>query len=188
MKLNRLFPSAVLAHARGTFLAGLSILAVVALASSALFTPARAAGGSHHDDEDGQSLAQVAEVQQLLTDFHGALSYGGDITAMMSLWADDSSITLNGVAHIGKPAVQTFFTSGGYFLHNWVSLAPEYKTQITVHGHTAEATTQCVAVDVDPSSPTFHHVLSVIQVNATAERHEGKWLFTSMNNTSPAPL
>ena len=104
---------------------------------------------------------------------------------MMSLWADNSSITFNGTAHVGKPAVQAFFQSSGYFLNNWVSLAPEYKTQITIHGNTATITTQCVAIDLN-ASPMV--VKSVIQVNATCEKIRGKWLFTSMNNTTPAPL
>ncbi len=184
-QINRLINSTVLTHARGAFLAGLAALAVIALASSTLLTPARAAGGPHHEDEDGPPLAQEAEILQLLADFHGALSYHGNLSAMSDIWAEDSSITLNGVSHVGKPAVMTFFVTGGYFLNNWVSLAPEYKTQITVHGHTAEATTQCVAIDL---SATPMVVKGVIQVNATAVRQHGKWLFTSMNNTTPAPL
>jgi hypothetical protein len=129
--------------------------------------------------------AEVAELDQLAADFHGALSYGGNITAMMSLWADNSSITLNGTPHVGKAAVQAFFQGNGYFLNNWVSLAPEYKTQITIHGNTAEISTQCVAIDLNASPMA---VKSVIQVNATCERIKGQWFFTSMDNTSPAPL
>lgn len=140
-----------------------------------------------HAGPDGQQTqnTQVADLDQLAAAFHGALSYGGNITAMMSLWADDSSITLNGTAHVGKPAVQAFFQTSGYFLNNWVSLAPEYKTQITIHGNTAEISTQCVAIDLN-ASPMV--VKGVIQVNATCEKINGVWLFTSMNNTTGAPL
>ena len=163
-----------------TRLATIASVGLLALATLCFIAPA-------HAGPDGQQTqnTQVADLDQLAAGFHGALSYGGNITAMMSLWADDSSITLNGVAHVGKPAVQAFFQSGGYFLHNWVSLAPEYKTQITIHGNTAEITTQCVAIDLD-SSPMV--VKGVIQVNATCEKINGIWLFTSMNNTTPAPL
>jgi len=31
-------------------------------------------------------------------------------------------------------------------------------------------------------------VKGVVQVNAIAEKHNGHWVFISMNNTSPAPL
>ena len=50
----------------------------------------------------------------------------------MGLWTEDDSLTLNGAENDGKAAVQAFFLSTGYFHNNWVSLAPEYKTQVTV--------------------------------------------------------
>jgi hypothetical protein len=175
-----------------TGLATLACAGLLALGNVAL-VPSVYAGGPPSEKENKvwgdivQVLqnAQVAELDQLAANFHGALSYGGNITAMMNLWADNSSITLNGTAHVGKPAVQAFFQGNGYFLNNWVSLAPEYKTQITVHGNTATISTQCVAVDWSVSPMV---VKGVIQVNATCEKIRGQWLFTSMNNTSGAPL
>jgi hypothetical protein len=166
-------------------------LGLLALAGACFVASAHADPPSQKDNKVLQEVVellqntQVAELDQLAANFHGALSYGGNITAMMSLWADDSSITLNGTAHVGKPAVQAFFQSSGYFLNNWVSLAPEYKTQITIHGNTATISTQCVAVDLSVSPMV---VKSVIQVSATCEKIKGQWLFTSMNNSSPAPL
>jgi hypothetical protein len=181
-QLNRLFHSAVLTHARAAFWAGLAALAVIALAGSALLTPARAAGGANSEDEDGQPLAKEAEVLNLLSGYHGALANGGNLAAMASLWAEDSTLTLNnGTPYVGKDAVVGFFANGPYFSHNWVSLAPEWKTTVTVHGNTAEASTECVATDV---SVTPNVIKGVIQVNATAVRHEGKWLFISMDNFS----
>jgi len=180
-QLKCLFHPTALTAVRGAFSSVLVPVALLALASSAL--PARA-----QSTDDSQPPPQVDRVLQLLANFHGALSYGGNLSAMMSLWADDSSLTLNGTTHTGKPAIQSFFANGGPFHHNWVSLAPEYKTQITFQGVTATATTQCVFVDVDPLSPTFYKVLAVIQVNATLVFQNGMWLFQSMNNTSGAPL
>jgi hypothetical protein len=171
------------------FLATTTTVGMLALLASSLQDTARADSRGRQAAQDElkhiERNVQVAELDQLAADFHGALSYGGNITAMMSLWADNSSITLNGTAHVGKPAVQAFFQGNGYFLNNWVSLAPEYKTQITIHGNTATITTQCVAVDLSVSPMV---VKSVIQVNATCEKIKGTWLFTSMNNTAPATL
>jgi hypothetical protein len=171
-----------MAHARGTFLACLAGLGLVALASSTLVNRAQGAGDLNHEDGDRNPLAEEAGVLQLLSDYHGALAYGGNIDAMGSLWVEDSSLTLNnGTPYVGKDAVLGFFASGPYFSHNWVSLAPEWKTTITVHGHTAEATTECIATDV---SVTPNVVRGVIQVNATCEKRHGKWYFTQMNNIS----
>jgi hypothetical protein len=163
-------------------LAAIASVAMLALGTLCFVTPTHAGPPTPPAAPENP---QMAELDQLAADFHGALSYGGNITAMMSLWADDSSITLNGVAHVGKPAVQAFFLGNGYFLNNWVSLAPEYKTQIAIHGNMAEISTQCVAVDLS-ASPMV--VKSVIQVDATCEKIRGQWFFTSMNNTSGAPL
>jgi hypothetical protein len=156
-------------------------LAVIALASSGVLTRAQAAG--HDDDGDGQPLAKEAEVLDLLAAYHGALAYGGNATAMASLWADDGSLTLNnGTPYLGKTAVLGFFTSGPYFTHNWVSLAPEWKTTISIHGNTAEATTECIATD-----PVANVVKGIIQVNVTCKKIRGQWLFTNMNNfTQPS--
>jgi hypothetical protein len=161
-----------------TGLAKLAGIGLLALAAACFVVPV-------HADGQATDNTQVAQLDQLAADFHGALSYGGNITNMMSLWADDSSITFNGTAHVGKAAVQAFFQSSGYFLNNWVSLAPEYKTRITIRGNTATITTQCVAIDLS-ASPMV--VKSVTQLNASCEKIEGQWLFTSMNNTAPAPL
>jgi hypothetical protein len=175
-----------------TCLATLAGIGVLALGTAGFITHAHA--GQSNGRQVCQDLkevveivqkSEVAELDQLAANFHGALSYGGDITAMMSLWTENSSITLNGTPHVGKAAVQAFFQGNGYFLNNWVSLAPEYKTQITIHGDTATITTQCVAIDLSVSPMV---VKSVIQVNATCERIKGQWFFTSMNNTSPVPL
>jgi hypothetical protein len=179
-QINRLFHSTVLTHARGAFLAGLTALVVIALAGSALFAPTRAAGGARRAGDDGSSLAQEAQVLELLSGYHGALAYGGDLALMASLWAEDSSLTLNnGAPYVGKDAVLGFFANGPYFSHNWVSLAPEWKTTVTVLGDRAETTTECIATDV---SVTPHVVKGVIQVNATCEKRAGKWLFIEMDN------
>ncbi len=181
-QLKRLFHSMVLAHARGAWLAGLAVLAVIALVTSPVVNRAQGAGEPKHENDSGRALAQEAGVLQLLAGYHGALAYGGDLAAMASLWAEDSSLTLNnGAPYVGKDAVLGFFASGPYFHNNWVSLAPEWKTTVTVHGDTAEATTECIATDV---SVTPNVIRGVIQVNATCERREGKWLFTRMNNVS----
>jgi hypothetical protein len=190
--INKLFITKSPFAKLNTCLAATVTVGILALGAAGLSTPVQADPYFKCQDNRGfQELAKilqeadVAELDQLAADFHGALSYGGNITAMMSLWTDNSSITLNGTAHVGKANVQAFFQSSGYFLNNWVSLAPEYKTVITVHGNTATITTQCVAIDLSVSPMV---VKSVIQVNATCARIGGKWLFTSMNNTSGAPL
>ncbi|HEV8541803.1 MAG TPA: hypothetical protein VGR78_05375 [Verrucomicrobiae bacterium] len=131
-------------------------IATLALSGSAPVAPVHAqAGLILREVLDTQENAQIAALDQLLADFHGALSYGGNIDDMMALWVENPSATLNG------------------------------ETQITLHGDRAEATTQCVAVDIS-ASPNV--VKAVIQVSAVAVKRGNRWLLLSMSNTSPAPL
>jgi len=170
-QLNRLFRSVV-----GAFLAGVVVLTVVAVSSLTPHTRAQVVPMPLSPDPAGLE----AGVLNLLSAYHGALANGGDIDAMASLWADNSSLTLNnGTPYVGKAAVVGFFANGPYFSHNWVSLAPEWKTTITFQGTTALATTECIATDV---STAPNAVRGIIQVNATCVFKGGKWLFIQMNN------
>jgi hypothetical protein len=174
--LKRLFQSVALTRVRGAFLAGLVGLAALVVCSSTVHTNAQAVA----------PLPLEAGVLQLLANYHGALAYGGNLDAMASLWADNSSLTLNnGTPFTGKAAVLAFFANGPYFSHNWVSLAPEWKTTITIRGNTAQATTECIATDV---SVTPNVVKGVILVNATCQLQGGQWVFTQMNNYTQPEL
>jgi hypothetical protein len=186
-------------------LAAPSSLALIALGVAGLQAPAYADWRTS-DDEDSdvaelKSLvhkADVAEILQLAADFHGALSYNGDpatksahLTVMSNLWVEASLLTFSNTvttatsSFSGKDSVMSFLANGGFFKNNWVSLAPEYKTQVTVHGDTAHISTQCVGIDLT-ASPMV--VKSVIQVEADVVRQGHKWLFVVMHNSSPAPL
>ena len=169
-----------------TWVATITGIGTLALGTASFIAPAHAGPSPEQDGTVLQGLidlfqkAQEAEVLQLLSDYHGALANGGNLAAMASLWADNSSLTLNnGTPYVGKDAVLGFFANGPYFHNNWVSLAPEWKTTLTVHGDTAQATTECIATDVSVSPNV---VRGVIQVNVTCQRIRGKWLFIQMNN------
>ena len=193
MKTSKaLLTSTPLARKLGACLAAIATVALVGLGAASLNVPAYARPGHEHGDRgDLEELravlqkAQMEELLQLASDFHGAISYGGNITALMSLWADKSSITFNGTPYVGKDAVQAFFLSTGYFKNNWVSLAPEYKTVVTVHGNTGHISTQCVAIDLTVSPMV---VKGITQLEGDVVRQGDKWLFKAVIGTSPAPL
>jgi hypothetical protein len=74
-QLNRLFHPVALTQARGAFLAGMAVLAVVVLSTSALHSRAQAAA----DSQGADPLVLQAEVFELLSGYHGALAYGGNL-------------------------------------------------------------------------------------------------------------
>ena len=178
--LKQLFRLNPLARMVGTYLAATATVAVVALAASNVLGPARAANAP-----DGENNTQVAELYELQAAFHHAASHGGDIDAMMALWADDSSITVGGVLYSGKDAVRDFFANhSGAFKHNWVSLAPAFKTEFNIHGNTADIYFECHYAD---PSVTPYVLKSDISATGNVRKVNGTWLFWNIVAGS-APL
>ncbi len=154
--LKKLHQPNAIATTAGTYLAVIAVIAVVAVTTSTPLGSARAAGGL----KDNHS-AQLAELYELQAAFHAAASHGGDIDAMMQLWADDSSITVVGVLYSGKDGVRDFFANhSGAFKNDWVSLAPAPKTLFDVHGNTADLYFECHYADpsVTPVRPALRHL------------------------------
>ena len=159
--------------------AALTVLAALALAL--LFqipvTRAVAQDGTSHDN----GLADLYELEQA---FHLAASYGGDIDAMMSLWAEDCIMTSGASVFSGKDAVRTAIAAGGPFHNYWVGLTPAFTITADIHGYTADFSFQCAYVD--PSVTPY-----VVRLNrglsGTVKRVNGKWLLWHMDS-HPATL
>jgi hypothetical protein len=173
--LKQLFTSSPRAVTTGT---SLCVIALIALATSGIF--GRASAAPHREDRDDDILAalyhnaQVAELYELQAAFHAAASHGGDIEAMMPLWADDGSLTVGTTVYRGKVALRNFFANiSGAFKNNWVSLAPAFKTQIDVHGNKADIYFECHYAD---PSTTPYILKSDISATGTAKKVGGKWV------------
>ena len=168
--LKQLFRSNPLARTVSAYLAACVTLAVVTLTASNFLGHASAAGGAENPNN-----TQVAELYELQAAFHRAASHGGDIEAMMQLWADDSSITVGGVLYSGKDGVRDFFANhSGAFKHNWISLAPAFKTEFDIHGNTAGIYFECHYAD---PSVTPYVLKSDISATGTVEKVNGTWVF-----------
>jgi len=154
-----------------------------ALGAVALTVPDVAHADVSHDSE------QIGEIYRLQAAFHRAKSHQ-DIDLMMSLWADDSSFTLNGTTTSGKDDEREFFLSFGSWLHHRLSLVPSYKDQIQVHGDTAFLYFEChdVALDADdPAGPPGALVTHLANFG-TIRNTGGSWLFWRMHFGSANPL
>ena len=179
-KLNQSFHANPLTRVVGTYLAATVTVAVIALAASNFLGRASAAGGA-----DDRNNTQVAELYELQAAFHHAASHGGDIDAMMALWAEDGSITVGGVLYNGKAAVRDFFANhSGAFKNNWVSLAPAFKTEFDIHGNTADIYFECHYAD---PSATPYVLRSDLSATGTVKKVNGTWLFWNIV-AAAAPL
>lgn len=98
-----------------------------------------------------QNNTQLARLQELPRDFHGAFTLG-DYELMHSLWSEDATFSNPVVDLVGPEAIADFFASDP----GWgkvVSLAPNYKTMIKVHGDLAYFEFECILVNVGEADP-----------------------------------
>lgn len=182
-KLIALFNTKTLARQAGTYLAATATVGLIAAASTGLV-------GRAHADSDGEDAAdvrtkaQLYELDQLEVQFHQAGSYGGDIDAMMALWADDCTLTSGGTTMVGKDAVRAAFSSGGPFTHYWVGLTAAFKISADIHGDTADIYFECHYADPSVSPYVLRADRSLY---GTVKKVDGKWMLWHMNG-APAPL
>jgi hypothetical protein len=162
---------------------------VIAAAAAATVLATGGAGASTDRAGEGNGAA-IAELHTLQATFHHAVSGGGHIDELMSLWADDATFTVGGNTHVGKDAIRTFFLNmNPAFQHpTWVSLAPAWKTTIEVHGTTAELYFECHFVDLATGAlvaPAPAYAGGTFE--GTASKVKGHWLFQDVT-AGTAPL
>jgi len=172
----------------GAYLAATATVGVLALSAQALFS--RAHADARWDQSDRAELAalvqkaQLYDISQLEVAFHRAGSYGGNLDAVMELWADDATFTSGTNVYSGKDAIRAVFGSGGAYTHYWVGLTPAFKLTTELHGGTAELSFQCDYIDpsVTPPVDRADRIL-----RGVIKRVNGTWLFWHMESL-PATL
>jgi SnoaL-like domain len=143
------------------------------------------------DDREREServRANEGEIYELQAAFHRAKSTQ-DIDLMMSLWAEDASLTIPGDAkspYVGLEKIRAFLLTTGSFVHLRLSLVPSFKIQIDVHGDEAFFYEECHDIG-DFNLPT-RFVASSTFLAGTLRKVHGAWLFWIMNGGSASPL
>jgi hypothetical protein len=147
--------------------------------------------------------ADVGDIYRLQADFHRAKTTQ-DIDLMMSLWAVDGTLNIQGdlnSPYVGADALAAFWLNSGSFTHRRFSLVPSFKTQIDVHGDQAWLYFECHDVgDFDLgtrfiASDTF--LAGVVRKVWAARRgrqdgeergNGGRWVFWNMTAGRAFPL
>jgi ketosteroid isomerase-like protein len=167
-------------------LVGITLVVAAVTATTVVATGGAASAGPAHR---GQGAA-VAEIHILQATFHHAVSGGGHIDELMSLWADDATFTVGGNTLVGKDAIRTFFlnTAPSFQHPTWVSLSPSWKTEIHVHGNRAHIYFECHFADLATGAlvaPAPAYAGGTF--DGTATRTNGRWLFQDVT-AGTAPL
>jgi ketosteroid isomerase-like protein len=153
-----------------------------AIGGTALVVPALANGDVSHGSE------QIGEIYELQAAFHRAKSHQ-DIDLMVSLWADDATVTFNGVDYAGPDGIRTLFLNSGSWHHHRMSLVASFKDQIDVQGDTGFLYFEChdVALDTDDVLPQGA-IVTHLSNYGTIRNVGGSWLFWQMHFGSSAPI
>jgi hypothetical protein len=161
-------------------------------------------------DQDTDSSAQMAALYQLQASFHrAATGHNPDgldsdavraqrVSDMLSLWADDGSLTLNAVTPprvfsgkgdpgsdscaAGSNTLCDFFSnvSPSFRAENrTVSMTPAFKTHFEVDGDTASMYFECHYFDADS-----WHDMSHLNLDGTARKVDGRWVFAHADVTT----
>lgn len=141
--------------------------------------------------EVNHSNKQTTEILVLLSAVHELTSYNGDadvsaqhFAAWEQLWAEDATFTVNNTTTFtGREEIMgSFFAAAPFFHNNWVGLTPSFRTQIAIHGNTAEVYLECIFLNESKT------VVAERSLHGTIKKIKGKWRFWHMNNDPAAPL
>ena len=151
-------------------------LGVAALAFPGLATADRREGG------------QLGEIYELQAAFHRAKTTQ-DIELMMSLWAEDGTLSNQGdpnSPYVGSDRLRSFWLGSGSFTHRRFSLVPSYKIQIQMHGQAAWLYFECHDVG-DYDLPT-RSIVSDTFLAGTLQKSDRDWVFWQMTAGKASPL
>jgi len=157
-------------------LAGLLAIAVVLTACGSSGTTVSAA-----ELAKLQLDSDTRQIQNIEVLFHLAASTK-NIPLMMSLYADDATVTFGGKTYIGKDQVKSFFEKAGPFQlgNHWVSDTPAYKMKVTVDKDRGTLYFECHYINADNRT-----VAVVVGADQKVARIGGKWLITQLIAATP---
>jgi ketosteroid isomerase-like protein len=134
-------------------------------------------------EQDMQRQADFYAIAQIEKKWHKATS-SHDIDLMMSLWAPNSTFTVNsGETLTGKKEIRRFWRDAPVFRpeNHWVSETPAYKIRITVNGDRGTLYFECHYVDAKTQE-----VVAVTAADEQVARINRRWLIT--NNVGASPI
>jgi SnoaL-like domain len=128
-----------------------------------------------------QLESDTRQIERIEVMFHLAASTK-NIPLMMSLYADDATVTFGGKTYTGKDQVRSFFEKAGPFQlgNHWVSDTPAYKIKVTVDKDRGTLYFECHYINADNKT-----VAVVVGADQKVARIDGKWLITQLIAATP---
>lgn len=145
-------------------------IAVAVVLTAALLITAAAGAATGPNPADAMALHQIE------IDFHKA-GTTKDLDLMMSLFADDATISSGGKTYTGREQIRDYWSHAGPFLpqNHWAGYTAAYKIRIGVEGDRGTLYFECLWVDVATGQVKAHTYSNVVAVRAS-----GKWLIKEL--------
>jgi hypothetical protein len=156
-----------------------------ALGAAALTVPGAAQAFTVQD-----TGSAVGDIYRLQAAFHRAKSTQ-DIDLMMSLWASDAVLNMQGdpnSPYNGSDSIKTFFLGSGSFTHRRLSLVPSFKIQITVGRNGDHAWLYFECHDVGDYDLPTRAIAADLFLAGVVRETQGSWLFSEMTAGKSFPL
>jgi len=130
-------------------------------------------------EENAEDFMQIHKVE---ITFHEA-GTTKNLDLMLSLFADDATITAGGKTYHGKDQIRSFWQAAGTFRpqNQWVAYTPAFRIKYDVEGDNAHLYFECLYVDKAANKIVAH-----TNSNDTLVRINGRWLIKDMK-AAPVP-
>ena len=108
-----------------------------------------------------------------------------NLDLMMSLFAEDATLTSAGKTYQGKDLIRIYWQAAGPFQpqNQWVAYTPAFRIKYAVEGDNANLYFECLYVDKAKNSIAAH-----TNSNDTLVRVNGKWFIKDMKASSVPEL
>jgi len=126
---------------------------------------------------EASSPVDFMDLHQVEITFHTAASTK-NVDMMMSLFADDATLSAGGRSWVGKDQVRSYFTNvaGSFQPQNvWVAYTPAHRIKFNVNGNRATLYFECLYVDPDTDAVVVKRALF-----GTVKKVNGDWMFWHM--------
>lgn len=125
---------------------------------------------------NGENADDFMQMHKVEITFHEA-GTTKNLELMLSLFADDATITSGGKTYAGKENIRKYWQAAGTFQpqNQWVAYTPAFRIRYDVEGNTAHLYFECLYVDKATKRIAAH-----TNSDDTLIRVDGKWLIKSM--------
>ncbi len=143
------------------------------LTISAILAVCLAGGATAGMKENADDFMQIHKIEIV---FHQA-GTTKNLDLMMSLFADDATITSGGHTYSGKDQIRRYWQAAGPFQsqNQWVAYTPAFRIKYAVQGASAHLYFECLYVDKATNKIAIH-----TNSDDSLTRVNGKWLIKDM--------